>query len=347
MYLRLDGGRGRCAERPGRTPNAELGTELRTPNVPDLTGRHHLEILLSIDSRWESRMKWLRRLRYALRQRRHHAELAEELQFHRDLKRLELEANGASSSDADAASRRALGNDALVMNQARDIWLWPWLQDIAQDVRFAVRMLAKDRRFTMAAVVALGLGIGVNNSVFAIIDATLFRDAPFDRGDQLLSVHVVDSRGQGSISLPELRDLQESTRAFQALAASTGAMVNLSDPDKAPERLRGSFVSANTFGLLRTVPALGRDFRAYDDQRGAATGGDHRSRGLDGSLRERSHHHRPRRQGKHHAHDHHWRHAARFSISVHRADVASSVTGAGDGRSASRDTEPQRDRTVE
>ena len=95
-------------------------------------------------------------------------------------------------------------------------------------------MLAKDRRFTMAAVVALGLGIGVNNSVFAIIDATLFRDAPFDRGDQLLSVHVVDSRGQGSISLPELRDLQESTRAFQALAASTGAMVNLSDPERRP-----------------------------------------------------------------------------------------------------------------
>ena len=215
-------------------------------------------------------MKWLRRLQYAVRLRRHSDELTEELQFHRDLKRLELEARGVAPSDAHDASRRALGNDALVMNQVRDVWIWPWFQDVAQDLRFAVRILAKDRRFTMAAVVALGLGIGVNNSVFAIIDATLFRDAPFDRGDQLLSVDVVDSRGQGSISLPELRDLQESTRAFQALAASTGAMVNLSDPDKAPERLRGSYVSANTFGLLRTVPGLGRDFRADDDQRGAA-----------------------------------------------------------------------------
>ena len=213
--------------------------------------------------------RWLRRLRYLVEEDRQHDELAEELKFHRDLKQRELEAGGVSTADAYDASRRAVGNDALVMNQARDVWIWPWLQDILQDVRFAFRMLAKDRRFTLAAVVALGLGIGVNNSVFAIIDATLFRDAPFDRADQLLLVRVQTARGQESLSLPELRDLQESARTFQALAGSTGGPVNVSDADKAPERLRGSYVSANTFGLLGVAPIRGRDFRREDDERGA------------------------------------------------------------------------------
>ena len=214
--------------------------------------------------------RWLRRIRYALQQQRRHDELAEELRYHRELKQQELQGRGVSPEDARDASHRAIGNDALTMNQARDVWIWPWLQDIVQDVRFAFRMLAKDRRFTLAAVVALGLGIGVNNSVFAIIDATLFRDAPFDRADQLLLVRVQNPRGQQPLSLPELRDLQESARTFQALAGSTGGPVNVSDADKAPERLRGSFVSTNTFGLLRVAPILGRDFRREDDERGAA-----------------------------------------------------------------------------
>ena len=78
---------------------------------------------------------------------------------------------------ADAASRRAFGNDALARNQARDVWIAPPLQDISQDVRFAVRMLVKDRRFTIAAIVALALGIGVNNSVFAIFNASAIKSA--------------------------------------------------------------------------------------------------------------------------------------------------------------------------
>ncbi len=217
-------------------------------------------------------MNWLRRLHYAVRRRRHRDELTEELQFHRDLKRLELEARGVAPSDAHDASRRALGNDALVMDQVRDVWIWPWLQDISHDLRFAIRMLAKDRRFTIAAVVALGLGIGVNNSVFAIVNATLLRDVPFEEGHRLLRVRTIDARGQeAGFSWPDLRDFQESTKAFSGLAADTGALMNVSGEGLLPDRVHGAYVSANSFRLLRVTPILGRDFMPDDDRGGAAS----------------------------------------------------------------------------
>ena len=91
---------------------------------------------------------------------------------------------------------------------------------IAQDVRLAIRMLAKDRRFTLAAVVALGLGIGVNTSVFGIINAAVIRDMPFDEPDRLLSVRSRDARGEESgMSYPDFRDWREATTDSTGLAA--------------------------------------------------------------------------------------------------------------------------------
>jgi len=58
---------------------------------------------------------------------------------------------------------------------ARDVWVWPWLQDLAQDVRFAARLLRKDRRLTVAAVVALSLGIGANTTIFTFTNTALFK----------------------------------------------------------------------------------------------------------------------------------------------------------------------------
>jgi putative ABC transport system permease protein len=211
-----------------------------------------------------------RRLRYLIAHDRLAAELAEELQQHREMTERQLEATGLPPDEAAAVSHRILGNQALVIDQSRDVWVWPWLQDISQDVRFAARMLAKDRRFTLAAVVALGLGIGVNNSVFAIINATLIREVPFERADRLLALRTVDGRGQeAGVSLSDFRDWQASTRTFEDLAATTETAMNVSDHAGPAERLRGAYVSGNVFRLLRVAPILGRDLRAEEDRPGA------------------------------------------------------------------------------
>src|SRR5438093_1132042 len=113
----------------------------------------------------------LRRAWFFIRRRRLEAELAEELEFHRRMKQRELEARGLDSEEAAFAARRALGNDLAARERARDVWIPPSLQDVAQDVRFAARLLARDRRLTLAAVVALALGIGASTIVYTIVNA--------------------------------------------------------------------------------------------------------------------------------------------------------------------------------
>ena len=79
----------------------------------------------------------LRRLWFLVRQRRLEADLTEEMEFHRAMKQQEIEEQGLETAQAAAAARRAFGSNALARNNARDVWVWPWLQDIATDLRFA------------------------------------------------------------------------------------------------------------------------------------------------------------------------------------------------------------------
>jgi predicted permease len=192
------------------------------------------------------------------------------MEFHRALTAQALEADGFEPRDAALAATSAFGSTALAQNRARDVWIWPWLQDIAQDIRFAARLLVKDRRFTVAAVVALALGIAANNTVFTFINAALFKDLPFDEPRQIVAVGTRDLRGRDlGVSYLDFQELRRSARAFTAIAASAGFAMNLSDAQRAPERFRGAGVVANAFDLLRVKPALGRSFAPEDDRPGA------------------------------------------------------------------------------
>ncbi|MDP2322189.1 MAG: ABC transporter permease [Acidobacteriota bacterium] len=213
----------------------------------------------------------LRRIWYIAAGRRQELDLADELAFHREMKAEELRDRGLSEAEIAAATQRELGNDLSARQQARDIWVWPWLQDISQDVRFGMRMLAKDRRFTVAAVLALGLAIGLNNAVFTIVNTAMFKELPFDEADRLVDLRLVDTRGTGQVSPPDYRDWRNAARSFDGLAAHTGGTMNLSDDRRSAERLRGGYVSSNAFRLLRMLPIAGRDFVAEDERPGAAS----------------------------------------------------------------------------
>ena len=141
----------------------------------------------------------------------------------------------------------------------------------ARDVQFAVRLLIKDRRFTIAAVLALGLGIGVNNSVFTLVNTALIRDLPFERAGELVLLRSVTNQGAGrrGMSPRELAEYRGASATFADLAASLDATMTIAEEGRAPERARGTFVSANLFPLLGRGPVLGRTFRADDDRPGA------------------------------------------------------------------------------
>ncbi len=158
---------------------------------------------------------------------------------------------------------------ALAQNHARDVWIWPWLQDIVQDVRFAVRLFVKDRRFALAAILALALGIAANTTIFTLVNAALFKELPFDEPRQIMSLATRDAHGETSgVSFQDFQDWRHATHALSGLAASIDAPIIVADTDQAPQRLRGTYISANAFGVLRVTPLLGRSFLPSDEQPG-------------------------------------------------------------------------------
>jgi putative ABC transport system permease protein len=140
-----------------------------------------------------------------------------------------------------------------------------------QDLRFAVRLLIKDRWFTLVAALALALGIGVNNTVFTFVNAVLIRGLPFDDPDRIMSLGTRDARNRDrGVSYLEFQDWRDGTKAFSGLAAFSGSTMNVSDEGRAPEQFAGPYISGTAFKLIGERPILGRDFLPEDDRPGAA-----------------------------------------------------------------------------
>jgi putative ABC transport system permease protein len=145
---------------------------------------------------------------------------------------------------------------------------------LLQDLRFAARLLVKDRWFTLVAALTVALGIGVNTTVFTLVNGVLIRGLPFDRPDEIVYLATRDTtQGTDSnnpASWQEFVEWRDKSKAFTALAAFRTGQFTVNDPDHPAERVNGAFVTANTFSLLRQPPMLGRDFIAGEDAAGAA-----------------------------------------------------------------------------
>jgi putative ABC transport system permease protein len=139
------------------------------------------------------------------------------------------------------------------------------------DIRFAVRLLVKDRWFTAVATLALALGIGANATVFTFVNAVLIRGLPINDPDRVMVVGTRDGRNRDrGMSYPDFEDYRKATRAFSGLSADSGQTMNVSEEGRAPERFQGPYISANAFKLIGQLPLLGRDFLPEDDRPGAA-----------------------------------------------------------------------------
>src|SRR5947209_20500606 len=109
-----------------------------------------------------------------------------------------------------------------------------------QDLRFAVRLLVKDKWFTSVAAVALALGIGVNTAVFTFVNAVLIRGLPFDDPDRIIAVGTTDARNRpAGVSRLDFIDWRDSSRTFSNLSLFLGASMNVSEEGRAPEQFQG------------------------------------------------------------------------------------------------------------
>jgi len=143
-----------------------------------------------------------------------------------------------------------------------------WLQDL----RFAVRMIHKNPWFTAAIVTTLALGIGVNTTVFTLVNAVLYKPLPFPGGERLvMGFATQQSRGRDNIpmSYSDVRDLRSEAKSFEKLEAFSGFPIHISERGNPPERFRGANVTAGLFHMLQMQPILGRNFQPADEKPGS------------------------------------------------------------------------------
>ncbi len=142
------------------------------------------------------------------------------------------------------------------------------------DLRFAFRQLAAHRWFSLAVIVTLALGIGINTTVFTLVNAVLFKPVPVPGGERLAVVsndHATNRDDRQPVSLAEYRAYRDGNRTFERLEAVARGSRVISEPGNPPERYSAGLITPGLFDMIRTRPILGRGFTAADAEAGAPT----------------------------------------------------------------------------
>ncbi|MCU1267455.1 MAG: hypothetical protein JWM21_3773 [Acidobacteria bacterium] len=137
-----------------------------------------------------------------------------------------------------------------------------------KDIRFGVRVLAKNRGFTLVALLTLALGIGANTAIFTVVNAIIFRPLPFAAPQQLVGVWTRDLKRPGSqypASLPTFRDWRQQAHSLSGFAAYAFNRFHVSGKEGTDET-RGVFVTTNFFDVMGVTPVLGRALQPADER---------------------------------------------------------------------------------
>jgi len=136
-------------------------------------------------------------------------------------------------------------------------------------LRYAFRSLARTPGYTAIALATLALGIGVNTSMFSVVDALLFRSAPYPEPERIVMLEAATRTGQTRVfSEHEIREIQPHTNGFQTLTTMGYSVWALAEPGRPAERVRGMTFSSDMMETFRIAPALGRPFAAEEFENG-------------------------------------------------------------------------------
>ena len=205
-------------------------------------------------------MSIFQRLWNAIRTDRLNDEIQDELETHLGLIEQEEQARGLKPDEARVNARQRFGNQGAYRDKTRDVDLAIWLDNFRQDVKVALRQLAKNPGFAISAVLLLALGIGLNAAIFTIINSVVLRSLPLPEPERLAIVAERQGKFQTPPSWPDQRDLREANRVFQSTAGFTRGssfIVRLGDGARS---VKGSYVTPDYFATLGVQPIAGRVF---------------------------------------------------------------------------------------
>lgn len=200
-------------------------------------------------------------------------ELADEMHFHLALDAEHDERNGLTASDARAAARRRFGNVTYLREETRRQTSLSLVDDVGQDLRYALRAFRRAPGFAVAAALTLALGIGATTTVFSVVDGVLLHGLPYRDADRIVNLwETSDNGGFRLPSYPTFKDWRAESQTwgntFESLAFIKGAEA-IYVGENGPERILASSVSPGFFHLLGTAPLLGRTFLPDEERAGA------------------------------------------------------------------------------
>jgi predicted permease len=212
-------------------------------------------------------VRWLLyRLRNLWRRQAREADLDAELQFHIETEAAEQMAAGLPADHARQAARRSLGNITLTKEDARAVWTLGPVERLLQDVRYAIRVLARQRSFTATAVATIVLIVGGTTAVFTLVNAVLLRPLPYPASGRLVIVRADDPRGVTGLSYPDVQRLEGQLASFEAwgLYRGPGYVSTLDRNSDNPLPVQDMRITPELFPLLGLNVVLGRPFTSDD-----------------------------------------------------------------------------------
>ena len=221
-------------------------------------------------------MRWLR----FFRRSRRDADFAREITSYLEIETDENIARGMPPAAARAAAMRKFGNATRVREDEYLMNTISPLDTLWQDLRYAFRLLARDKAFAVAAVLSLTLGIGANTAIFQLIDAIRLRTLPVEDAQSLALIRFPDRSSrmgafQGRwpiLTHAQWQAIDERQQAFSNVIAWNTRRFNVA-PGGEVRFVEGMFVSGDYFQELGVQPHLGRLITPADDRRGCGQSG--------------------------------------------------------------------------
>jgi predicted permease len=187
-------------------------------------------------------------------------------------------ARGMSPEDARRAARRQLGNPTLIREEIYNMNTFGFVETVAQDLRYGLRLLQRNPLFAAVAVLTLALGTGANTAIFQLVNAVRLRTLPVANSHELVEV-AIDTHGKGRsgrfisqrprLSHPVYERIRQDAQVFSGVAAWGSATFDLSEGGES-RRVQGMWVNGDFFRTLGVAAQAGRVFTAADDVRGCA-----------------------------------------------------------------------------
>jgi len=237
--------------------------------------------------------RFLARLRSVPKREEAERELDDEIRAHIEMEEAEQREAGVSADEARDAARRTFGNVMIAKEASQDAWIFRWLEELTQDVRYGLRQMRRDSGFTAVAILTLALGIGANTAIFSVVNNIMLRKLPVQNPEQLMLLKWTskpkgfypwdgyadhagcDSTDPGSgnsncsFSYPVFENLRAHPKYFQSVAAWGGHTNVHLDWGGKLESTVGNLVSGEYFSTLAANPLVGRMLSPTDDQSGA------------------------------------------------------------------------------